>query len=200
MNQTIRKCISNFGDAPRRFSLLDRLTYLQVSKPAWLRSNPTDKLSIHFNNLSSVFTNGMITWGHVIQANVMMYEAGSIDCPGELVYSIEDAERVDTEHLQCVARELFRLKGTEPGDPKLLSIARYLTDERIRVFGLQVPTCISPLISYRISTTYFLRKHLPNGRLCSPLLPILVNPEEPHIVTPLPKRYWPQEFVEWWQK
>lgn len=200
MNQSIRECASNIGEAPRRFSLLDRLTYLRVPKPAWLRSNPTDKLSIHFNNLSGVFSNGMITWGYIIQANAMLFESGRIDCPGEIVYSIDDAERVDTEHLQDVAVELYRLKGTEPSDPDLLSIAHYLTDERIRVFGLQVPTCISPSISYRISTTFFLRKHLPNRRLCSALLPIIVNPEEPHIVTPLPKRYWPREFLDTWRK
>lgn len=85
MNKTIRQCINNYGETPRRFSLWDRLTYLRVSKPAWLHRNPEDRLSTHFKNLNAVFSHGMVTWGHVIQANALMFEAGSMDCPGELV-------------------------------------------------------------------------------------------------------------------
>jgi len=114
MNNAIRKCVDNFGEAPREFSLWDRLTYFRVSKPAWLRSDPTDELTTHFKNLKSVFTNGTVTWGHIVQANVLMFEDGSHNCPGELVYSIENHNRFDPEYLQCVAGELFRLKGTLP--------------------------------------------------------------------------------------
>lgn len=200
MNKAIRKCVNNFDPIGNSDEELLRLTYLRVSKPAWLRSNPTDKLTTHFKNLNSVFANGMVTWGQIIQANVLMFEDGSVDCPGELVYSIDDPERVDPEHLQYVAGELFRLKGTKPSDQELRPIADYLADEIIRVFGLPVPTCISPSISCTISTTIFVRKHLPNRRLCSTLLPVIVNRREPYIATPLPERYWPREFIEWWQQ
>lgn len=198
MHDVLRRCIHNFGEPPRAVSLWDRLSYFRVPKPDWLWLNPTDKLVIHFKNLNTLFSEGIVVWGHIIQANSLMFEDGPQDCPGELVYSIDDPDRVDPEYLQGVARQLFRLKGTEPEDPDLQPIANYLTDEMIRVFGLPVPSSISPSIRCRISTTYFVRKHLPKRRLCSSLLPVVVNRRDPHTATVLPERYWPPELVEWW--
>ena len=67
-----------------------------------------------------------------------------------------------------------------------------------RVFGLKVPSTISPDFRCRLSTTFFVRKHLPKGKLCSPVLPLIVNKRQPYLVMPLPSRYWPKRFVDWW--
>ncbi len=198
MHDVLQRCRSNFGERPRRFSLWDRFTYFRVPKPVWLIRDPTDKLMTLFRNLESLFSEGTVVWGHIIQANRLMFEHGTTNCPGELVYSIDDATRVEPGDLQEIAHALFRLKGTEPTDPKLQPIAEYLTNELIRVFGLPVPRAISPSIRCLISTTYFFRKHLPMRRLCTPLLPVVVNPNQPHVAMPLPERYWPQELVAWW--
>lgn len=199
VDHTIQECVQNFGEAPRELPLWDRLSYLRVSKPPWLRKNPADEMTTHFKHLKTLFVDGMVTWGHVIQANAQLFQDGPHDCPGELVYSIEDHNRADPAYLQRVAGELYRLKGTKPSDPELQPIAHYLTNEMIRVFGLPVPYAVSPSIKCRISTTFFVRKHLPGHRLCSTWLPIIVNPREPHTVTPLPEKYWPQELIERWQ-
>jgi hypothetical protein len=198
MHDVLRKCIQNFGQPPRAVSLWDRLSYFHVPKPIWLRLNPADKLTTHFKNLNTLYSEGIVVWGHIIQANVLMYEEGRHNCPGELVYSINDPNRVDPEYLRGVAQELFRLKGTEPSNPELQTIANYLTDEMIRVFGLPVPSSISQSNRCAISTTYFFRKHLPKRRLCKRLLPVVVNRQKPHTATVLPERYWPLELVEWW--
>lgn len=198
MDDLLRKCIHNFGGPPRAVSLWDRISYLRVPKPRWLLLYPGDKLTTHFQNLKTLFSEGIVVWGHVIQANELMFEDGPHSCPGEVVYSIDDSDVVDQEYLQGVAMELYRLKGTKPSDPELLRIADYLTNERIRVFGWPVPSSISPSIRCKISTTYFFRKHLPKRRLCTSLLPVIVNRQEPHTATVLPERYWPRELVEWW--
>jgi hypothetical protein len=152
----------------------------------------------HFKNLDALFSKGIVVWGHIIQANSMMWEDGPHNCPGELVYSFDDIDRVDPDYLREVAAELYGLKGTAPSEPDLQPIANYLTDEYVRVFGLPVPASISPSIRCTISTTFFVRKHLPKRRLCASLLPIVVNRQEPHIATVLPERYWPPELIEWW--
>lgn len=198
MSTAIDECIARFGSAPRRQSLWDRLTYFRIPRPAWLRENPSDGLTALFENLPSLFTEGTVVWGHIIQANSLLFEPGVDDCPGEFVYSLEDADRVDPEHLREVAHHLYSLKGTEPEDAELTPIAEYLTDESIRVFGLPVPRAISPNLRCRISTTFFVRKHLPLRRLCNPLLPIVVYPREPYVAMPLPARYWPQPLIVWW--
>jgi hypothetical protein len=200
MTNAIQECIQNFGSAPRNQSIWQKLTYFRIPRPMWLRANPSDGLTTLFDNLQMLFTEGTVVWGHVIQANSLMFQPGVHDCPGELVYSLEDARRVDPDDLNQVADQLYSLKGTEPEDSDLAPIAAYLTNELIRVFGLPVPRAISPSLRCRISTTFFVRKHLPLRRLCNSLLPIVVNPREPYIAMPLPARYWPEPLIDWWSK
>jgi hypothetical protein len=198
MRDALHRCRSNFGEAPRRFSVWERLTYLRVPTPLWLRVHPADGLATLFRNLDSLYSDGTVVWGHVVQANSQLFEPGKRNLPGELVYSIEDRDIVEPGDLGDVAEALFELKGTTPDDPGSKAIADYLTDERVRVFGLPVPHSVSPSVRYRMSTVYFVRKHLPQGRLCSPLLPLLVHGREPHVALVLPERYWPRDFAAWW--
>lgn len=196
----IDECIDNFGPAPRRLSLWDRLTYFRIPKPDWLIDDPSDRINILFQNLPGLFTNGSVVWGHIVQANRLMFEPGVHSCPGELVYSLADPRRVTPEALHQVATRLYELKGSATQDPELAPIANYLTDEHIRVFGLRVPKKISTYLSCRISTTFFVRKHLPQRRICRLLMPIVINPESPRVAMPLPARYWPKPLVEWWSE
>ena len=190
-------CIENFGEAPRRFCLRDRLGYLRLPKPLWLCLDPFDELRTLFRNHRTLLADGKVVWGYIVQANYLLHEEGNDNCPGEIVYSLDEGNGVDHIYLGQLASELFALKGTRPSDPELLRIAEYLTDEEIRVFGLSVPSSIS-VAHCQLSTTLFVRKHLPKRHLRAPLLPVVVNPKEPYVVMPLPERYWPEDLVEWW--
>ncbi len=176
------------------------MTYLRVPKPMWLRLNDTDKLNTLFQNKRTLFTHGVVTWGRVVQANAAMFQSEKGGKPGEILFSLDPPESIDVGHLDFVAHSLFRLKGTQPTDEGLRPIAHYLTDEYIRVFGLSVPSTVSGEMRCEVSTTFFVREHLPNRRLCNPLLPIIVNPQPPHVVMPLPDRYWPNELIRWWRR
>ena len=114
------------------------------------------------------------------------------------MYSLDDSREVDLQELRDSARALYQLKGAKSDDPRKQEIGDYLANEYIRVFGLPVPESMSPTIPCHISTTYFVRRHLPERRLCSALLPLLVDPEKPHVAMVLPARYWPPEFVDEW--
>ncbi len=198
MDDVLAACIDNFGEPPRSILIWDRLTYLRIPKPEWLRNNPDDPIKVIFEQLGHLYHEGFICWGHIIQANYRIFSEGPDDVPGELVYPYSNDERGDPESLNAIARQISALKNTEPDHPELAPIAHYLTDEHIRAFGIQVPKVISPNVPYRISTTLFARKHLPGGKLCRPFLPILVMPRKPFIVMPLPGRYWPEGFVKFW--
>lgn len=198
MHELLHECIHNFGEPPRRFSIWDRLSYLNVPKPSWLQLNSADKLTTHFKHLNTLYSEGIVVWGHIVQANQLMFKDGPHSCPADLVYSIDAPILVHPEYLEDVAMELYGLKGTKPSDPELQPIAHHLTDEYTRVFGWPVPSSISPSIRCKTSTTYLFRKHLPKRRLCTSLLPVIVNRQEPHTATVLPERYWPVELVEWW--
>jgi hypothetical protein len=198
MADLIRGFIENFGPAPREFSWWQRLTYLRVSKPQWLKQNPEDELMVLFEHLPELFESGTVVWGHIVQANGLMFEEGDFDCPGEVVFSLAEPKKAIPKILESIAHEIFELKGTEPEDPKLARIAEHLTNEMTRVYGLPVPQSLGRGMRCLISTTFLSRKHLPNRRLCSPVLPLVVNPEPPHVAMPLPAKYWPKAFVEWW--
>jgi hypothetical protein len=204
MQEVLEYCRARFGEAPRSFSLLDRLTYMRVPRPYWLLFSQDDDINTLFANDEMTYAEGRVTWGYIIQANGIMYEKGLfgrlLNCPGEVVYSLDDPASVDPGDLEQIAIALAELKGTSPEDPELSPIAEYLTAEWMRVFGLRVPTSISPQLDCRISTTFFVRKHLPRGRICAPLLPLVIYPAEPFVVMPLPARYWPEALVEWWEQ
>ena len=115
--------------------------------------------------MKSVFRDGEVVWGHIIQANSQLFQPGDEDAPGELVYSLQDKNMVRTDQLAQLATRLFSLKGTTPTNPDLATIADYLTDQFIRVFGLDVPPSLCSGINCKISTTMFFRQHLPNGKV-----------------------------------
>lgn len=194
----LETCRRNFGEAPREFSLWERTTYLKVPRPAWLGPFSRDDLKLLIRNARNLYRDGVIVWGHVVQANELMFEDGNDNCPGEVVYSLDDSDRVPPMLLGEVASRIFQLKNTQPSDARLRHIADHLTNELTRVFGLSVPSSLSPFFRCRLSTTLFVRQHLPNRRLCAPYFPLIVNPVEPHVVLPLPERYWPESLRDFW--
>ncbi len=199
--EILAQCARNLGASPRRLSLWDRLTYWRVVRPEWLYAHPNDELETLFLNLALLRRDGVVVWGHVIQANNLLFGPGGGDCPGEVVYSLDGARPVDPVALGEVALALGALKHTTPADPDQAAIADYLTNEWVRVYGLPVPRALSPRLACQISTVYVVRKHLPgpSGFLQRPLLPLLVHPGPPHVALVLPSRYWPPELVAWWQ-
>ncbi len=194
----IMACRENFGPAPRNFSFWNRMTYFSISKPIWAKRDPDEKLNLLFDNYLKVYKYGMVVWGHIVQANSLLFEEGKEDCPGELLFSLNRADCFDPEILSDIAHDLFALKGTEPDDKEFRPIANHLTDEYTRVFGLDVPKTISGKLTCKISTTYFIRKHLPFKKLTSGFLPLVVYPNKPHFALPLPERYWPSSLLMKW--
>jgi hypothetical protein len=215
MTDTIRICNRRFGSPPRRsWWWSDRRDYLKVRTPDWIAHYPDDPLALLFRRSADVFAQGVVVWGHVIQANMRIFDHGDSDLPGEVVYSLAaDQDRIDTRRLRGIAERLYALKGTAPHDQELASIAEYLTDEQLRVFGLPVPASIcsnasgsgiagpsiaGPSMACRISTIYFVRDHLPGRRLAGMLLPVVVLPQAPCLALPLPAIYWPKPLLAAW--
>ena len=198
MNDLISACRRNFHEAPRRFSFWARRGDLRLPLPDYLVRHPEDRLNLFFEHYWDTLEHGEVVWGHVIQANDNLFTDGSYDHPGEVVYSLEDSDKVDPRELARVARQLYALKGQPQEQEGQARIADYLADEMERVFGLRVPMAIGNKLRYRISTTYFVRKHLPQKRLCASLFPIVVRPSNPFVVVVLPSAYWPEALLKRW--
>ncbi len=155
----------------------------------------------------SIFRDGQVVWGHVIQANNVLWEPSETagpgneeadDAPGELVFSLDVTGRVTPPELETIAEELASLRGEDFDDPELQKFADYLEAETVRAFGWNVPKHISPKAPCYISTTIFLRKHLPEGFLSRQFLPVVVSSKPPYFAMPLPERFWSPDLREWW--
>jgi len=196
MQQILEQCRAAIGPAPRRFGFLDRAGYLSIARPAWCGSR--DGLSQFFASRGELLREGEVVWGHVVQANTLLFKPGPHNCPGEVAFCPDPARVVDIEELEFVAHSLFDLKGTQPAPGPLRTFAEHLTNERTRAFGLEVPASISPLLDCEVSTIFFARRHLPGGVLSCPFFPILLLPRAPHLVMVLPARYWPPPLLRLW--
>lgn len=191
------ECRQRFGNAPRTSSGEEK-AYLRVAFSFLTRLlSSSDKLCKPLAAQESVFREGVVVWGHLVQANSQLFQSGKRDLPGEMVYSLQ-CPSITPDELGQVAKELGSLKGTHPASPSLAPIANYLTDEYIRVFGLPVPQSIS-VQQCLISTVYFVRHHLPNSVLSGNVLPLVVMPRQPNFAFVLPALYWPEMLLQHWQ-
>jgi hypothetical protein len=188
-------CDRNFGTAPRSFNWIDRINYLSIATPDWAKN---DELTTFFNNQKQLFDRGKLVWGHIVQANNLLFKPGIASCPAMVVYALNSAQNIDPDILGNIASKIFALKNTQPTDPQLLKIAESLTDEYSRPYGLFVPSSFALNVPCELTTIFVARKHLPDGCLSQSLLPLIINSQEPKIAAILPSRYWPPAMTNWW--
>lgn len=199
----LRQCQENLGEVPRSFDA-DTTAYLQIDGAIifnFLFFVPICKL-LKNSRQRDLFRNGKVVWGHVIQANDCLWmpdtsPAKNDDAPGELVFACDS--EVNPPYLERIATKLASLRGDQHEDPDLARIGNYLEAETKRVFGWSVPKSVSPDVPCYISTTMFLRKHLPDTCLHRSFFPIVISPKRPHFAMSLPERFWPAEFLTWWK-
>ncbi len=199
------ECRAALGNAPRVF---DRETerFLLVNPPWITKLHFGDALAklVQNSTLRNIFRNGHVVWAHIIQANMELYspappdDSYTYDRPGELVFSPGVSRFVAPSVLEDVASELAGLKYAPNIGADLQPWADYLNAEMTRVAGWQVPDRLSRSSTCFVSTTLFRRRHLPDGVLRQPILPIVVAPKQPYFAMPLPKTYWPTSLLKWW--
>lgn len=194
-------CRARFGPAPRRFGWYDRATYLFCFPPAWAAK---DDLDLYFQNRQRVLREGVIVWGHAIQANEKLLRRqpdsawGGDDLPGEVVYCPDPDREVSVYALGQIAHALYALKGKPQEDARAQFFSDYLANELQRVFGEVVPETISADFPCQVSTVYFEREHLPGECLRRSYFPLLLSPTEPRVAMVLPSRYWPASLTALW--
>jgi hypothetical protein len=190
----LHQCRDAIGEPPRAFGWWDRLTYFSIKRPDWLDD---DQFVLFFRGYKQLLRDAPVVWGHIVQANSLLFEKSNIDSAAAVLYSLNPTVNVSPELLGATAHRIFSLKGTTPTDPDLAPLAAHLTDEKSRAFGMPVPGKLCP-VPCAVTSTFLPRHYLPGQCLRKPLMPVLVSQERPHIATVLPGRYWPAELLEWW--
>ncbi len=200
MDLILSECDANLGFPPRLFSAWDRLTYLKLPRPSWIRDAPpdTEPLQLLFDGYLELLESGSVTWGYVVQTNDLLYRPGGDNYPATLIYFRDPDRWPGPEPLAEIAHQVLELKGTQPEDPEEIEVVDHLNDPTDRAFGLPVPRSLNLPADCLIATTYIARKHLPVPILLNPLLPTVVGDGTPTLVAPLPSRFWSAEFVSTW--
>lgn len=188
----LEECRQNFGPAPRAFKWQDKQS-LQAAPPAWCR---TDALMMIYRQRPRLLREGRIVWGHLVQANNLLFNPGPQDCPASIIYGLSPDWDSDLDGLETIAHKIFALKGTMPDDPALQEFARGITDEMRRDFRVQVPAQLLDDAQQGrdlcLTTIMVMRQNLPFGFLTSSAFPLLVLPEHTDATLILPARFWPQ--------
>ncbi|MFX0100190.1 MAG: hypothetical protein ACFFCS_11465 [Candidatus Hodarchaeota archaeon] len=179
-------------------SKIDDVEYMRLNAPNWVTYGSENQIAKLYTEQDLLYNEGSVVWGHLIQANALLFEPGEDDHPCVLTYSFD--ERVDSKPklLNKLATELYRIKGRRT-DPELMEFSRKLASERSRVWKIPIPVKISEGIQCYYCAGMVIRKHLPKGYLSGSLFPFLVCPEKTDVGMILPSRYWPQKLINQWR-
>ncbi|TWU07523.1 hypothetical protein [Stieleria varia] len=201
----LTECQQRFGAAPRDFDA-PTSEYLKMEMSwvyGWLFFVPLCKL-LKSSRQRSIFRQGSVVWAHIIQANGELWGPATPtredngDAPGEMVFSLDTTGKITPAYLASVAEKIAATRGQPSNDAELKRIGDYLEAETVRAFGWNAPKRFTPNVPCYISTTMFLRKHLPGGYLHETFLPVVVSHKAPYFIMPLPERFWSPELLAWW--
>lgn len=198
-DEMLKESRQTFGTGPRSFGFWERRSYLRIPNPAWMSQAPkNDKLVQLLALQKEIFQNGCLVWGHIVQANTLLFEPGKDNYPALVVYAPDPEMQMDPRLLEDVAQKSFQLKGTQPRDKDKLAVAQMMTDEMSRPTGFPIPRTICSIGNLLISITFCARHHFPKKQLCASVFPMVRHAIEPQWVLPLPEKYWAKRLVEWW--
>ncbi|MEO1269955.1 MAG: hypothetical protein AAFX99_17855, partial [Myxococcota bacterium] len=152
LNAHIKECRTRFGASPR-MTWADRR---HLRPPRWMRNSP-DALEVLYRMLERLWSEGVVVWGQIVQVNSNLFEPGSSDLPGELIFCSSPEREVDLERLGQAAEELMAFKGTKPHDEALRRLADHLTLEYTRAFGMKLPETFGVGPGVVLSSTVFVR-------------------------------------------
>jgi hypothetical protein len=198
MRDVLEVCARNFEKA-RSGIFAPKAHQFQVRRPAFCLKKPEDKLNLLFDNLDLLWSQGVVVWGAVAQANSLLFDKTKPQsCPADVVYSLDEPASVNMHYLAEAARAIFEVKNTEPEDPQEAEFAQCMTNEYLRSYGLDVPPKFSPWFPSKISVTFFERSEIPGRSIVSTVLPIVACPKEPFLVLPLPLKLWERGLRQRW--
>lgn len=167
----------------------------RVLPPTWMPRN--DGLRIVYAEQDRLLRHGSVSWAWLVQANNQMFAPGPHDHAALVVLPAAAGLVVPVTRLAAVAQRVYELKNTTPGDPAERELAKLVSDEMRRSLGWRVPHAVAGPVALTLTACMLFRSALPDGWVRRSLMPMLSHPET-DVVLPVPLRYWPQAYVQWW--
>lgn len=190
MNNVLRACQHNFGEPPRSLSFGEKLRF-RIWPPSWCLLGGDPLMGLYWNQ-KKLRDRGRVVWGHLVQANNLLFKPGPHDCPANVIYEPVASGERSYIALPRIAQSIFDLKGQRHHEAELRECSRWVTNERLRMVDALVPRQLTGGRDIVFSTVMIHRKHLPFGYLSCSMFPLIINPEETPWTMILPGEYWPE--------
>ncbi|MDC1141900.1 hypothetical protein OAU50_02310 [Planctomycetota bacterium] len=185
------------GPTPRVLSK-DAKKILKSKMPRWLKREKSRGIADQYKHYQAIYENGLVVWGHIIQANTLLFEPGKEDHPAAWLYSFDPYYNEQVDELAEIAGSLFSAKGEQTGDPEVQIFADTLADEFESHMRLPIPRSLTDDHDVYYTCGMVIRKHLPIPVLETNLLPLLVAPSVTNSTIILPSNFWDARFISAW--
>ncbi len=184
------------GPAPRT---LREDWKLRARPPAWMDAK--DDLRPVYRLQLRLLTEGQVVWGHLVQANLRLFEPGPHDHPGHIVFSPDPYFDDRLDELAALASDVYDLKdrsdSASPLEPEPAELGRLLESEKGRALRARVPPVMTDGLEVYHGSVMFHRRFLPGGVLRESFFPVLIAPGlDPAL--PLPCARWGPGLLAAW--
>lgn len=184
--------------SPKRSKGWFKPSPLAFPEPPWLEKQ--DQVGLAHQAIDAIWKHGVVVWGAVVRANRLLFDEGTEDYPGLVIF----ATVVPDDQALAILPELNRRLG-ELGDESFPNPGwtrretewwEDLNDDMSfhKNFALP-PEWQEPGAAFKGSSVIFHRGHLPGGRIGSRILPLLVDPVT-GFTQMIPCSYWPDGLAE----
>ncbi len=176
----IDACRERFGPPPRSLHATDAKA-CRLELPSQLEdlfAQTNDPMLRILVDQSLLRDRGQVVWGHLVQANQMLFDPNNTKpLPANVVYSLDAYFDGRVGLLEKIGYGLFSHKGSVPDDRELQEFVRVITDERERIMRRELPRSYCNGRSVYFTTCFIVPEHLPSGYLAETEFPMLVDYE-----------------------
>lgn len=159
------------------------------------------RLYITYYQKNLLLTKGIVVWGHVVQANSLLFQSGTKNHSAAIVYSLDPIFNCNLTQLSRIAWELYELKDRRIEHPEVMelkAIADTITNETDCLYNIKIPASIAldRVVYYTTIAVY--RQDLPTNCLRNNWFPLLIAPGVTENAIILPAKYWHNYLVRAW--
>ena len=197
----LQGCRERLGPPPRTFPP-EVVREIRGTYNPLLSTAPWDSLMRVFFDQAKLRERGEVVWAQVLQAyNFLLAPWLKGESHAATILHAGPALD-DPSPLAEIAARIASLAEAPRADPDAQAAAAMMHPSR-RKYGLPVPAALAGGLEVYCSDLLIFRKLLPQqpkgATLQKLILPLLVAPGETKMVLPVPSRFWPEEFVQFWE-
>ena len=163
------------------------------------RDLPAADLPIKASEVAT-FVRGDVVWAAIVKANRALYQPGTQDAPGCIVWSFDPYFDERFSDLAAIGRHVSELRGTRPADPTLARFTALVEDDYSTPSSDFIPSVLSQGRHVRYQVLSFFRRRLACGYIVERRVPVIVDWQRPTSIMLFPLQYWGGALVERWEK